>query len=180
MYILQSPAGRAGFILPPKTGTRSIENILKKFKAVGQNGRHGVDRDKLLGCSVVYASIRNPFDVLVSWYLYMESRPDNYLRPKLSFREWYDRNVEGSSNAFLRTSTLPFAELANKHIRFELGLAEQFSAALSSLGWICPTFPHIGAATDRGPYQNYYDPRLRDAVLLRYKDDFSRYEYTWD
>ena len=178
MYVLSTPVAKVGFILPPKTGTRSTERALREVGAVSHAGRHGVSRPHLDECDALVSNVRNPFDVLVSWYHYQEFRAKPPKTNK-TFDEWFDSAVRKGKNSYLGVSTLKHAENASKFLRYEQGLESQVREYLFGLGFFLKEFPHIGAAKERTDYRGYYSTKLRDEVLERYRNDFERFGYDW-
>jgi hypothetical protein len=176
VYVLDAPAGPVGVILPPKTGTRSVEKVLRGLGAKKLAGRHGVDKAALRDCRAVYSTLRNPFDVLVSWFHY---RPPAGVRDK-SFEMWFDLSVRQGRNGYLnRGRALPHATLADRFMRHENGLASELNRMLTEVGREPAEVPHIGAAENRRGYRAYYSPALRDEVMERFHLDFDTFGYSF-
>lgn len=174
MLLLQCPGRLAplAFILPPKTGTRSLQRALAERGAITRRGRHGVDIQKLWTLPVVVATVRNPFDVLVSWYHY-DAKGEKAGR---SFDDWLNTIALVGKNSYLAKSTLPHAEHATRLLRFEDGL-ERVNVILEGFGVEPVTLPHVGRAESRKPYREYYTEATRREVEQHYRLDFLRYGY---
>lgn len=163
---------RLCFILPPKCATRSIEKALNSLGAELFDGRHGVCPKQLASCPVRIASIRNPFDVLVSWYHYSDY---GYVSGRSFFQYLqYDCN----KNTHLLTSCLPHADLANKYIRYEDDLELQLNIILSDSKYPQVKLDKIGES-DRRPYWDYYDLNSKGFVENKYYKDLDKYEYSF-
>lgn len=174
MYVVPSVRGdRIGVILPPKTGTRSLERWLRELPGAERIGnRHGFPRDTIESCDLVYASVRNPFDVMVSWFHYCYSS-------KMPFPQFLSQVIIGQSSSYLRYSTLPGAEFAAELIRYEHDLQSEAERVAEVHGWPKPTLAHVGKAETRRPYREYYSEFDRRMVETTYRQDFIRYKYLW-
>lgn len=178
MYVLAEPGKPTlAFILPPKTGTRSLEHALAgQLKASKRGSRHTVDQTVVEQADLVVSSVRNPFDVLVSWYHYHGAGEQS----KRSIDEWLQFIWENPDrNRHLEYSTLPGAEFAEGFVRHECGLEPQLNRVLREHGYGEVRLPHVGAAEKRRPYREYYSDALRQAVEEKYPRDFILYEYTF-
>lgn len=168
---------RIAFILPPKTGTRSIEHVIRgQLHAVKRGTRHSIDKSVIDAADVVVASIRNPFDVIVSWYHFHGAGE----KVQRGFEDWLEYIWADPQNRVrhLEYSTLPYAEHATEYIRYEEGLAEQLNQFLVRHGYPKCEVPHTGKCESRQPWPEYYTPEIQQRVLDRYGQDFKRYGYT--
>lgn len=180
MYVFDTPSGgKAAWILPPKTGTRSVEKVLRdKFHGACKAGRHGVARQELRDVDLVIASIRHPCDVLRSWADYHPSG-----RKSKSFGHWLKTQAGADEKIrpinYLEKSTLPQAHLATEFCRYENGLEAEFNRILRDLGWGQPpiVLGHIGKAEKPTPWQELFTPDLRRIVREKYHADFERFGY---
>lgn len=122
--------------------------------------------------------IRNPFDVLVSWYHYSKGGK----RSGTAFGRWLcDIIVTG--NGYLEYATNKGAEFATVFLRYELGLESQVRELLSRQHIDVPdrlTFPHMGKSEGRSPYVRYYQPLLRDTVEIKYGWELKRFGYSFE
>lgn len=177
MYLLKGPNGKVGcFILPPKTGTRSQAYCIRKLDAEVVRGRHGIDEARLGEADLIYAAIRNPYDLLVSWFHYSREGQTKGRQ----FEEWFEHDVTNKHNSYLAKGTcLQFAEHADRYIRYEKGLQEQLREAVESLGFNPDqvNIPHLGQAKSRKPWEHYYPPHMRRKVRDIFHEDFKRYGY---
>lgn len=174
MYVLRDHrnGGHVSFILPPKTGSRSVEAALRGLGGKVYAGRHGVDTFLLEGSNVSYATVRNPYDVLVSWYHY-EPRG---ARTKTTFRAYLD-GLDKRKNGHLEHSVLHFAECAGKFLRYEDGLEAQLNLALDAAGYDPVTLNVIGQAVNRKPWPTYYSDYEYGWVKRRFGSEFARFNY---
>ena len=178
MYKITTPNDLPVFIiLPPKTGTRSIERAIKReLNAERIGSRHDVDVRQLIGAAAVAATIRHPCDVLVSWYHYSVLGKKSGRR----FGDFLDRvfrDDSGMQGRYLRYSTLPGAEHAKHFICYEDGLENSLNIFLWSHGLPKVSLEHLGASINRRPWREYYSRRLLRIVKDKFGQDFERYEY---
>lgn len=170
-----------GFILPPRTGTRSIEQALVSLHALPIGSRHHVP-ETLPPAKLTVATIRNPYEVIVSWFHFPD--PDYRNRSpavlalggnRRTWDEWLDFVLSGQ-HKFMADSTLRGAKRADRFIRYENGLEPQLHAVLSEHGYACPPVGHIGKS-GRKDYTGYYTGRQIRDVRERFSDDFERFGY---
>lgn len=174
MYVLEIPNGRElVWILPPKTGTRSTEKVLQHLKAESVGGRHGVNPDKIPSGSIVVANIRNPYDVIVSWWYYAGRAAD---KKDMSLVRYVQHAV--ANNSYLKYSTLPGAEHATEFVRYENGLGWEVRRVLEKYG-VRPDcgFPHVGRAPNRGNWVEEMDEPTQELVNKHFYDDFEKFGY---
>lgn len=140
--------------------------------------RHRIDEVMVAAADSVVATIRNPFDVLVSWYHYHSAGADSN-RTIEEYLDWVWGSPQDNPhrNSHLEKSALRHAEHADLLVRHELGLANEFNRVLKQLGLSEVDLPHVGAAERRKPYRDYFDDNLRNRVLAYYAEDFERFHY---
>jgi hypothetical protein len=162
------------FILPPKCATRSIEKALVQLGGKAVSGRHGVNPSVLETYPVKVAAIRNPFDVLVSWYHYDAKGK----KSGAVFGDYVRRQAEKSH--YIKDSILPHAGRADVFIRYEDNIELQLNIILSDNGYPQAKLEHIGQAKDRTPYWDYYDFELRKFVEQKYAYDLIQFGYAYN
>lgn len=177
MYIFDTPlAGKVGWILPPKTGTRSVEKAIRKtFDVASTGGRHGVPRGEIKNCDLLVANIRHPFDVLRSWYDYHPSGR------KSNFDQWLRDQVTGNGQRrinYLELSTLPGADFASEFMRYEDGPADEVERIFRLFGVDPPQLEHIGRARNPRPWRQVFSRELEAIAFEKYQDDFHNFNYT--
>lgn len=173
MYILDSPkVGKVCFVLPPRTGTRSIESALKRKRASCQDGRHRIVEGSLRSCQLVVAAIRHPLEILLSWFSY-----DN--KGEECFRRYVEREALSGGNRYLAESTLPHADRATEFLRYEFGVRNEYNRVMEQIGLEPdPNFEHIGK-TGAGELDvlSYYPDDLLEQVKKKYRKDFVGFHY---
>lgn len=164
-----------GFILPPRTGSRSIDHAISPLGVARIGGRHSVP-SPLPEVDCMISNIRNPFDVLASWYV-SQGPPHGGVGE--DFGHFLDRVLDGGHTWIQDGTTLPGAKFAHRVIRFEAGPGEALNFLLREFGWPVVSVPHIGKSYERKSYRDYYNPVQRAAVRKAFADDFTRFGYEW-
>lgn len=172
-------------ICHPKTGTKSCRDALKDNFSVGTyKGQHGIEepicRRILDSGGIVCSTVRNPFDVVVSWYFYhhvrrLPNKPGTTLRP---FDKWLPEEFDRPTFILSRKEEKMFygTHLCNHIIRFEDGLADGFNQALARAGMGPVEVPHRGVVP-RKPYKEMYDARTIALVVDRFGDEIENWGY---
>lgn len=204
------PLTKEAYLAPPRTASRSISTVLKKHGWQRWLGRH----DNLTVCNAVTAkkqppadmprqwsrvlcTVRNPFDVLVSWWTFIDEQPDDF---NGWLQQWF---LAGKPSGAVRA--LPprvFGEYRNDWthvIRYER-LEQDLCAAFDwwepgMLGWtghgdtrrwelLNPPQgqPHDGYPYEyrRKPYQEYYSDESRVLVETAYADELRELGYSFE
>ena len=128
-----------------------------------------------------FAFVRNPWDLLVSLYHFISSRPKHRyakLVADMSFAEFIDvwtKRSEISQRSFL------VDDKGNLDVdfvgRFE-HLNADFSAICAKVG-VKLTLPHANSSR-RGDYRVYYTDELAELVGKRLSDDIAAFDYHFD
>lgn len=171
-------------VLPPRTGSRSIQRALEPLITNKLGSRHSLQCGVSIpqDCLLV-SSIRHPLDVLVSWFHFPDSHqpqngPHRFTmggRGK-TFDNYIDFVLAGG-NPYLSHSTLRHADEARDLIRYEDGLERSANDLLRKYGYPEVDMPHVGK-TDRPDFRSYYTPGLVSKVVEKYSDDFERFGYS--
>ena len=133
------------------------------------------------------ASIRNPWDRVVSMYWFRKQEPD---WKNWSFAAFVDNFATGgalhqnglnipSHCAFLKTKT-ESTLTTDILIRFEY-LWEDMDTLSKRLNVHLPTLPHAKGEyrKSKGHYSSYYDDYTRDLIASRYADDIERFQFSF-
>lgn len=137
-----------------------------------------------------FAVVRNPWDLQVSSYHHLQrERPhlvapfknfDAFTRYKLDSQRDYqyhlDTSIELQSDYLV---DLHGQLLVDKVAKYEQ-LEEDYQSICSHLGLPYQPLPHKRQATDRKPYQDYYNDELRRLVGEYFAKDIELFEYTFD
>lgn len=188
-------------ITPPKTGSVSLVKSLlpyiniSKIKDQGKdcfdfiddfnptlskhtslNGYESKWRMEIYGSAdqyKIYGSIRNPYEIQLSWYFWMKKRwPSNVPSTFDKFIDERKENLITISNFFKSRHTLVL-----KYIRFER-LQESFDQMCEELNIPQQQLPHKNSTNHRH-YTEYYDDKTREIVTKCCEEDIERFEYSF-
>ena len=132
--MLYDPDRKLAIITPPRTASRSVENVLCGLGFERLGGRHSVDLSLPEGVDRV-AIVRNHWDTLVSWWRYLDENRN--------FGQWLHRWLAGDSGASPLCSPPAMWGRWTRHsdavIVFGAGMEED----LSALADLRIELPHI-------------------------------------
>jgi len=182
------------FLLPPRTGTRSLEEALlgNGWRLVGN--RHKFTADELAG-RVVFCSVRNHFAALLSWHGVAHGWPGTFdewlerllrgditgIGKYLDFQALSRRWVDGGRPDYVCTMWRRWTQHAQHLIRLE-----SIGADMHRLvpGFTLPAlFPHVAdAGSSRGlrPYQAHYSDRGRALVERVFGAEMQELGYSFE
>jgi len=155
------------FIGHPKTGTQSIRQALRKA-GCRKGSHHGFDEEEidfiLNNGGVVVSTVRNPFDLTVSWWAYgelMMKQAAGQGKPA-PFDYWLPRILE-SGNGWIEKGLFYAAKYCNRIIRFEHDIELQLNRCLTDCGLPPVTLEHVGKSP-HDHYTTYYG--IKEALLV--------------
>jgi len=163
------------FIAHPNTGSRSLKKFINTTKGAKTiNDQHGICLDTIKESRAVTCVIRNPYDLLASFYWRMKSKPDfhkwlhNTLRQEIGHE---DPDQVGGGMFY----GLPYATHV---IRFET-LQEDYDRVFKQLRLPPMKLERIGACRYRTSedYRDLYDYESMALVKAKYGDLMSRLRY---
>jgi hypothetical protein len=203
-----SPNFRFIYIHIPKCAGSSVSAALKhagarmdylgpstseQQRTLGSQWLHHVTAEKLQGAlpsptwkrSFKFTFVRNPWDLLVSFYHFHKARIEDAdfreQRPEIvrifecasSFEEWLRAGIYARPcSAFLKDAD---GKLSMDFVgRFE-NLAADFASVCRHLN-IEASLPHE-KKSEHQPYRSYYSPELRDVVGAHFREDIERFGY---
>jgi hypothetical protein len=194
--VLISHSKRFIFLANPKTGSMSVQKILRPHSDVKSppetlpleervaSGLHNhitardlmatfAQRGWAWGDYHSFTMIRNPWDRIVSAYEYARGNPDSIHHARANAAGSFARYVEGDPirpvdwHAFDDTGR----QLVTEIIRVE-DIAGRLPATLRRIGIDCASIPHMNQSSRR-PYREYYDETLREIVRQKYALDIA-------
>lgn len=133
-----------------------------------------------------FSFVRNPWDKAVSQFSYMKDRPD--LRDYLGMQQ--DTPFAGYLERIARRKHVQWEEqvrflldengerLVDFIGRFETLIGDA-RTVFDRLRLADPNLPHANAS-ERGPYQHYYDDECRQRVAEMYRADIERFGYCYE
>jgi len=180
-----------GFIAHPRCASRSTRDLLLELGATKHAGHHQLDDDTARNIlhtgGVMACTIRNMFDVLVSWYCNAHFNNKGELLNPAACLPTFDyfvnvQLIEKPKYRWFMTPMyfygLPWCQI---RLRYER-LQEDTNMMLEMIGLppVEKTLPHVGKSIGRDPdYRVYYDSSLRRAVEDRWATDLhlTNYEF---
>ena len=158
------------YIAHPRTASSATSHVLLKNGFEIVTGHHHVDPELIPPEYRVMMTVRNPFDVLVSWYY-------NQKREQKSFTEWLP--VFLNASVPLLDDGLFFGQKYATHVMRYETLQDDFDDVCHSLGLSKMTIPFRNVSKQREGHQfmGHYNFRTAMMVTERFHQDFLNNEY---
>jgi hypothetical protein len=129
-----------------------------------------------------FAFVRNPWDLMVSYYHYLQSRRGHHRSAKVqslgSFEEYLAYEIKRDKISQTRFLTDPNGELLVDYVGCFESLAEHFNVICSELN-IDTELEHRNSSRHRG-YQSYYDATTRQMVAEHWRQDIEQFGYSFE
>lgn len=172
------------FIGHPKMASQSVRKALLNIGARSLNGHHGYDegvtkRIRDAG-GVVCCVVRNPWDVMVSWWSFKSMKANNTYWPNTpAFAEWLPEELK---NEWSMGKSLYYGlPHCNRIIRFEHSIHKQLNGCLLDCGLPQISLPRIGGSPrDNLPYQPFYTTDLAILVYRRFAVEIEEWGYKFE
>ena len=150
------------FIAHPRTASQATGIVLKKFGFELIGGHHLFE--SALCLETTFATIRNPFDLMVSWY-YQEMYKVGYEEP---FDKWLRRRLY-NPNEYMKLGLFPGQGLCTDILHFE-NLQEEFDQLMEKVGLPQIEIPQKNVSDKREGrnFVDYYTLELIDLMVGRY------------
>jgi len=175
MYVIKN---QLAFIAHPRVASRATKRAFLAAGAVRHASHHKIDerqvREVLGRHGIVCCSVRNMFDVVVSWY--HNCNPDE-LKSRIEFPAFVKQIInEPERHRYFSTSQyfygLPYC---NRVFRYET-LQQDVNQALQDIGK--PPFQlEVVGQSNRKPYQEYYNNTTRRMIENRWGRDLEQTGY---
>jgi hypothetical protein len=137
---------------------------------IQRQSHHGFNPKWNLKGWKVCATVRNPLDVMVSWYY-------NKTREEDSFAVWLPKFIEGCH--YLQGERMFFGRPFCTHLLHFENLQEDFNNWLEAIGLPPKEISrrNVSTARKKRPFMGYYDIPLARMVIERFKTDFTENGY---
>lgn len=174
MYILEE--FNLGFIAHPKTASSATQRVLRGLGARLYGNHHAAEerwcRPILDSGGIIMSTIRNPYDLLVSWYFHYKQRAE-----RRSFKEWLPQQL-ANPNDYIRKGLFYGLQWTNRVLRYE-ALQSDFNAVLVEMGLGPITIKPFNVSIKREgrPYQQMYDLELIHLVQRHFGDVIAEHGY---
>jgi len=168
VYIHQEK--RLAFLAHPRTASSATGYHLLQLGFEIVKGHHHIDSKRLLDMYMVFGAVRDPFDVLVSWYF-------NQKREQSCFKEWLP--VFLNSCSLMQGTLFPGLKHCSHLMRYEC-LQSDFNEVMDVAELPRITLTHRNVSKGKsGDYMRYYrEPEIRALVVDRFRQDFDTCEYS--
>jgi len=151
----------------PRTGSSAVRAALKSIGGKTR-GRHTLVKPSR--GEMVVATVRNPYDVVVSWWLNTKGKWH-----ELSFEDFVSDYI--GNTLFTRGGKLfYFAEHVNTMLRYET-LADDLARVLKLVKLPPVRLKFTNITAGKHPYQSYYTPAIQEIVTQRWGDEIERFGY---
>jgi len=172
-------------ICHPKTGSTSMQQCLREhYRARPVEGMHYLDEEecqRIQDCGgIVAATIRNPWDLMVSWYFYSEHDPKyNGQFPSITpFNVWIPR-ILSAGNGWIEKGLFYGAKHCNRLFRFEHDLETQLNGCLKDCGIPPVKLPHL-LKTEHTHYSQYYNKESVARVTSYFNEEIVEWGYDFE
>lgn len=181
MYVLEDK--NFGYIAHPKTASSATSRIVRDTFGAKQVGNHHAAKEEwcrpiLDSGGIIMATIRNPYDLMVSWYFhYAARRPGTPMEP---FTEWLP-NIIKKPNGYIEQGIFFGLKWANRILRFE-HLQEDFDLLCDEVGLPRTFIESFNVSAERKgrPYQEMYDSELRQLIQQNFSDELNVGDYSFE
>lgn len=178
MYILDNLA----FIAHPKTASTATMKVLRALGARLYGSHHEVReewcQEILESRGLVMSTVRNPFDIMVSWYFhYSNRRKGAVMEP---FSEWLPWILE-HPNPFMEQGMFYGLPWTNRVLRYE-NLQVDFDSTLTEVGFEATVIPleNVSHLRKKRAYQEMYDLHTKSLIEQHFEDELVNFGYSFE
>ena len=128
-----------------------------------------------------FAFVRNPWDLMVSYYHYLQSRPKHHRNRKvqdMGFKEYLQYEIKRNKINQSKFVTDSKGNLIVDYIGHFETLQDDFGKICTHIG-IDAKLGHRNKS-DHKDYRDYYDEETKQMVAEHWKEDIERFGYTFD
>jgi hypothetical protein len=160
------------YLASPKTASKATKESLRPFGFEKRQGHHDYILEHPGPGWTVFTTVRNPWDLWVSWFFYAGRRG-------LDFGvEWIDRWRDRHDQYYPDPTSLfaAYTTTANEILRYE-NLEEDLQLLISP-ELVLPRV-NVGPVRKGRDYHDFYDERTRDHVAEVYAIEIARFGYRY-
>jgi hypothetical protein len=186
LYVIDATETTKPFciICHPKTGSQStIKALREQLGARTVHGQHYFDESECRSIreegGIVVCTVRNPWDLTVSWYFYSEydKRYNGKWPDKKPFLDWLPNWLK-NGNGWVERGFYA-VDHCNRIIRFEHNLEKQLNHCLEDCS-LPPVKLDVIGKTEHKHYSRYYDIPSAIAVGRFYADEINEWGYKFE
>lgn len=164
------------YLAHPRTASTATKRTLGSLGTVIQvNSHHGIDTTRILQGAIVFTTVRNPWDVFVSWWFKRRTKRSLFHGKPLV--EFIPLLVQNNGQYFKGGKMFYMAEHATVILHYEQ-LQSQFDMLLVQVGY--PPTELLTANQSVRPssdYREHYTPAARQWVAEHFAAEIERYGY---
>jgi len=179
MYILGGDDVRSDlvFLAHPRTASTAIKRALEEMGDVQRvKSHHGMDADQIPNDAIVFAVVRNPWDLFISWWFKRRAeRSPFYGKPLEEFMPLFRRHNE----QYFRGGKLFYmSEYTNQILSYE-HLQAQFDVLIVGLGYAPQAIGMVNKSEERPApsYREHYTPAAQRWVAETFAEEIEKYGY---
>lgn len=162
MYVHEEK--KIAFIAHPRTASSATSHVLKQMGFEIIHSHHGLMDMEYLNGWDVFCTVRNPFDVIVSWF---------YNQPREKpFSLWLPEFLDGCQ--YLQGIRMFFGQPYCDHILHYENLQDEFEDLMDEFGFPIVEIPqrNVSETRDSFSFMGHYNPRTFKLVIDSFRQDF--------
>jgi hypothetical protein len=164
------------YLAHPRTASVATKQALGSVGAVEQvTSHHGLDTTRILQGALVFTTVRNPWDVFVSWWFKRQiERSPFYGKP---LEEFIPSLIQNNGRYFKGGKMFYMADHATVILHYEQ-LQSQFDTLLVQVGYPPTELVTVNQSTrSSSDYREHYTPATRQWVAEHFAAEIERYGY---
>jgi len=167
--------GKFLYLATPRTGSSATAVALKKLGARSVHGGHhvGLEDVRPYKGELIFTTIRNPYDVLVSWYVRIHRTNDFPISLAEFLRTYEHEDFTRGDPPTLFYHCHEGVEV----LRWEDGLEASLNVLLKKLELEPATLLPENVTPKKKPWREYYDDETLQAVHERFGRDLDTWGY---
>jgi len=165
--------GKFVYLATPHTGSRSVRDALQGIEGTVTIDPHHISwadlqgHKEIKGGEIRFCAIRNPYDLLVTWWLKTGASPHK----GKTFADFIARYHFAGQHCLYHHA--PDADVVMEVESLEADL----NAVLADCGLDPVDLPRINVTEGKQPWQSYYDAECIELANRRFAEEFMQYGY---
>jgi hypothetical protein len=132
----------------------------------------------MTGTELVVTTVRNPCDLVVTWWLRQQVAAKRYIGPDVTFEQFVSRvdEVIGVSGPYFCKDGKIFWHDCDHALKYE-NLAKELNEMLVRLDLPTVTLVRENVTPNKKPWMEYYNEKTLAIVRERFKEEIAQYGY---